>query len=147
MSDRQITAMPAGFTPPVPFDACFDALYGLEVVGADVAGEGSVSGHVEAGEHLLAAHGAVQGGVFAAAAEALASRGTALTVIPEGFAAMGQGNDTTLLEPLTSGVIRFEAQVRSRGEDAWLWTVEARDEAGTLVAFSRVTVAVRPLRA
>jgi acyl-coenzyme A thioesterase PaaI-like protein len=146
VNDRQITAMPAGFTPAVPFDACFDAVYGLEVVGEDVAGEGAVRGRVMAGEHLLAPHGAVQGGVFASAAEALASRGTALAVIPGGFAAMGQGNDTTVLAPVTDGAIELEARVHSRAEDAWLWTVEARDEAGTLVAFSRVTVAVRPFR-
>jgi 1,4-dihydroxy-2-naphthoyl-CoA hydrolase len=147
VSDRQITGMPAGFTPVVPFEECFDAVYGLEVMGADVDGEGTVRGRVEAGEHLLAAHGAVHGGVFAAAAEALASRGTALAVIPRGFAAMGQGNDTTVLAPVTGGAIEFEARVRTRAEDAWLWTVDARDEAGALVAFSRITVAVRPFPA
>jgi hypothetical protein len=68
-------------------------------------------------------------------------------VIPQGFAAMGQGNDTTLLERVSDGVIELEARVRSREEDAWLWTVDATAADGSLVAFSRVTVAVRPLTA
>ena len=92
---------------------------------------------------LLTRHGAVQGGVYASAAEALASRGTALAVIPDGHAAMGQGNDTTVLGRVARGAIEFEARVLSRGEDAWLWAVEAR-AGGSPVAFTRVTVAVRP---
>ena len=146
MSDRELTAMPAGFTPAVAFEACFDARYGLEVTHEDVKGEGVVRGRVQVAPELLTRHGAVHGGVFASAAEALASRGTALTVIPDGFAAMGQGNDTTMLEPVTGGAIELEARVRRRREDAWLWTVESVVD-GTLAAFSRVTVAVRPFRA
>jgi 1,4-dihydroxy-2-naphthoyl-CoA hydrolase len=146
MSDHDLTAMPAGFTPVVAFDACFDARYGLEVTHEDVAGEGVVRGRVVAVPELLTRHGAVQGGVFASAAEALASRGTALAVIPNGYAAMGQGNDTTVLEPVAAGAIDFEARVLSRGADAWLWAVEARAD-GSPVAFTRVTVAVRPFPA
>jgi hypothetical protein len=36
--------------------------------------------------------------------------------------------------------------VVSRAAGEWLWTVEARDDAERKCAFSRVTVAVRPLR-
>jgi acyl-coenzyme A thioesterase PaaI-like protein len=100
---------------------------------------------VEVVPELMGAHGLLHGGVYAAAAEALASRGTALTVIPAGFAAMGQGNDTTVLEPVSSGSIELEARVLRRREDAWLWSVES-SVGGTLVAFTRVTVAVRPFR-
>ena len=142
----EITAMPEGFTPVVPFEVCFDAVYGLEVLSEDVAGEGVARARIDVGERHLTPHGLVHGGVYAAAAEALASRGTALTVIPQGFAAMGQGNDTTVLAPVADGAIAFEARVRSRGEDAWLWTVDATDGDGALVAHSRVTVAVRPFR-
>lgn len=145
MSDRALTGMPADFTPVVALEACFDARYGLEVTGEDVNGEGVVRGRVEAVPELHTRHGAVQGGVFASAAEALASRGTALAVMPGGFAAMGQGNDTTVLAPVSEGTIEFEARVLRRGDDAWLWAVEAR-AGGTLAAFTRVTVAVRPFR-
>jgi acyl-coenzyme A thioesterase PaaI-like protein len=145
VSDRELTAMPAGFTPAVAFDACFDARYGLEVTYEDVAGEGVVRGRVEVVPELLTRHGFVHGGVYASAAEALASRGTALTVIPAGFAAMGQSNDTTVLEPVSQGAIELEARVLRQREDAWLWTVESV-AGGTIAAFSRVTVAVRPYR-
>ena len=142
----ELTAMPAGFTPVVPFDECFDAQYGLEVVSEDVEREGLVRGRVPVRDFLLTEHGFVHGGVFASIAEALTSRGTALSVIPNGCAAMGQSNDTNILELVSEGVIHVEAQVLSRGDDAWFWTVDARDEAGRRCAFSRITVAVRPLR-
>ena len=144
MEDPTLTAMPDGFTPPVPFDRCFDAQYGLEVVSQDVEGEGVVRGRVPVRPELLTEHGFVHGGLFATAAEALASRGTALAVIPQGFMAMGLSNDTSILASVSDGVIDAEARVRSRGEDMWTWTVDARDDAGRLCAFSRVTVAVRP---
>ena len=147
VDDPTLTAMPGGFTPVVPFDECFDARYGLQVVSADVEGEGIVRGRVPVREDLLTEQGWVHGGVFASVAEALASRGTAMSVLPEGFAAMGQSNDTSILEPLDQGVIQVEARLRSRGADAWTWTVDARDDDGRLCAFSRVTVAVRPMPA
>ena len=141
-----MTAMPQGFTPVVAFDACFDARIGLEVVAVDVAGEAVVRGRVAVRDELLTAHGALHGGVLASAAEALASRGTAMAVIPSGFAAMGLSNDTTILEPVGDGVVDVEARVLSRGADAWCWTVESRDGAGRPCAFSRITVAVRRMR-
>ena len=145
MGDPLLTAMPAGFTPVVPFEECFDAQYGLEVVSDDVEGEGVVRGRVPVRDVLLSGQGVVHGGVFATAAEALASRGTALSVMPNGFMAMGQSNDTTILELIDEGVIHVEARVVSRAEDAWVWTVGSHDDAGHACAFSRVTVAVRPL--
>src|SRR5215213_993092 len=135
--------MPEGFTPVVAFDACFDAVYGLEVVSEDVEGEGVLRGRVPVRAELHTAHGSVHGGVF----EALASRGTALSVMPRGSAAMGLSNDTTILRPVHDGVIDVEARLLSRAEQEWLWTVEARDAAGGPCAFSRITVAVRPMRA
>jgi 1,4-dihydroxy-2-naphthoyl-CoA hydrolase len=143
VEDATLTAMPDGFTPAVPFDQCFDAQYGLEVVSHDV--EGVVLGRVPVRPELLTELGVVHGGVLASAAEALASRGTALAVIPQGFAAMGLSNDTSILEPVSEGVIELEARVRSRAEDMWTWIVDARDAAGRPCALSRVSVAVRPL--
>ena len=147
MEEPQLTAMPAGFTPVVPFDECFDAQYGLEVVSDDVEGDGAVRGRVRVRHVLLTDQGVVHGGVFASAAEALASRGTFMAVVADGFVAMGQSNDTHMLEPVSEGVIHVEARVVSRGADAWVWAVEARDAAGGPCALSRVTVAVRPLPA
>ena len=138
------TLMPAGWEPVVPFERCFDAQYGLEVVGWDEE-DGTTRGRVPVREALLNHNGGLHGGVYAAVAEALASRGTALAVIPKGQVAMGLGNDTTVIHNPTDGVIEVEARMLARGERAWLWACEARDESGRLCAFSRVTVAVRDL--
>jgi 1,4-dihydroxy-2-naphthoyl-CoA hydrolase len=131
------------FSPPVPFEECFDAAYGLEM---DTSAEGVVIGRVAVREELLGEHGAVHGGVLAALAEATASTGTWVAVMPDGLAAMGLSNDTTVVAPIGEGLIRAEARVVARGDDAWVWRVEATDGDGTVVAFSRITVAVRPMR-
>ncbi len=138
-----IAAMPEDFTPVVPFDRCFDARYRLQIVSEDVQGEGLARGLIAIGDEHLDQHGLVHGGVFASAAETLASRGTAFAVIPHGHAAMGLSNDTTRLEPVSGGAVHFEARVLSRAQDMWLWAIEARDDAGRLCAYSRVSVAVR----
>jgi 1,4-dihydroxy-2-naphthoyl-CoA hydrolase len=134
-----------GFEPAVSFADSFDGLYGLEF------GEGSeapdvVGGRVSVHPELLDRRGALAGGVFAALAESLASRGTALAVVPDGQMAMGQSNDTTVTGTVRAGVLHGEARVVARGAQNWVWTVEARDDAQRLVAFSRVTIAVRPMR-
>ena len=136
------TLMPAGWEPAVPFERCFDAQYGLEVTGWDEE-DGTTRGRVPVREALLNHAGGLHGGVYAAVAEALASRGTALAVIPLGQVAMGLGNDTTVIHNPSEGVIEVEARMLARGERAWLWACEATDESGRLCAFSRVTVAVR----
>jgi 1,4-dihydroxy-2-naphthoyl-CoA hydrolase len=137
------TLMPEDWVPVVPFDRCFDAQYGLEVISQDVAGEGVVRGRVQVSDGLLNHVGVLHGGVFAAAAEALASRGTALVVMPHGRLAMGLSNDTNVLDPPRRGTVTFEARVRARDDDVWTWTVDASDDEGRLCACSRVTVAVR----
>jgi uncharacterized protein (TIGR00369 family) len=143
MDESWHTLMPDGWQPAVPFDRCFDAQYGLEVVSHDVDGDGVVSGRVQIRDAVRSHAGVLHGGVFASAAEALASRGTALVVMPQGQLAMGLSNDTNVLAAPSEGVIHVEARVRARGADAWVWTVDARDDNGTLCAYSRITVAVR----
>ena len=137
------TLMPAGWEPAVPFDVCFDAQYGLDVLrpGED----GVVSARVRVRDELCNHLGELHGGVFASAAEALASRGTALAVMPEGRLAMGLSNDTTVVAAPSEGTVTIEARVRARADDAWVWTVDAHDEAGRLCAHSRVTVAIRAM--
>jgi uncharacterized protein (TIGR00369 family) len=138
------TLMPDGWEPVVAFDRCFDAQYGLEVLGWDEE-DGSTRGRVPVREALLNHAGGLHGGVFAAVAEALASRGTALAVMAGGQVAMGLGNDTTVIHNPSEGAIEVEARVLARGERAWLWACEAKDQSGRLCAFSRVTVAVRDM--
>ena len=89
--------MPEGWKPAVPFERCFDAQYGLEVLGWDEE-DGSTRGRVPVREALLDHNGGLHGGVYATVAEALASRGTALAVIPHGQVAMGLGDDTIVIQ-------------------------------------------------
>jgi uncharacterized protein (TIGR00369 family) len=135
------------FTPPVPFEEGFDSTYGLDMDLGRAAEHGVVTARVPVREELLAEHGAVHGGVLASLAEAIASTGTWVAVMPDGLMAMGLSNDTTVTAPVASGTIHAEARVVARGDDAWVWAVEAADDDGEPVAFSRITVAVRPQRA
>jgi uncharacterized protein (TIGR00369 family) len=137
------TLMPAGWEPVVPFDVCFDAQYGLDVLPHGEAGV--VRARVAVRDALRNHLGELHGGVFASAAEALASRGTALAVMPEGRLAMGLSNDTSVVAAPSTGAVTIEARVRARDDDVWVWTVDAHDENGRLAAHSRVTVAVRAM--
>ena len=131
--------------PVVAYDRSFDARYGLEISGHDPEAA-ELRGRIAVRGDILTEHGMVPGGVFAAAAEAIASTGTALEVMGEGNAAMGLSNDTTVLADVRDGVVELLARAVSRGEREWVWTVGATAGDGVPVAHSRVTVAVRPLR-
>jgi uncharacterized protein (TIGR00369 family) len=138
---------PYGFEPLIPFERSFDAVYGLEPVGQGLGEDGILRAHVRVRPELLGAEDRLHGGVPAAIAEALASQGTALITIDQGLRPSGLSNDTTVIAAVPVGtLLHAEATPLSRVEDYWVWSVELRDEAGTLCAFSRVTIAVRPLR-
>jgi 1,4-dihydroxy-2-naphthoyl-CoA hydrolase len=141
--EPEVTALPEGLDPPVPLDRCFDARYGLRIVAEDVQGDGGVQSRVEVGDDVRDRRGCVPVGLFATVAEAIASRGTALAVMPGGRLAMGLSNDTTVAHDVDRGVVVSDAQVQARGDDAWVWSVQHRDADGRVCAFSRVTVAVR----
>jgi 1,4-dihydroxy-2-naphthoyl-CoA hydrolase len=130
--------------PPVAYEKTFDARYGLVI--EEPSEEGVLRGRIPVRDELLTRHGFVHGGVLAAAAEALASTGTFVAVMGDGYLAMGQSNDTTILGTVSEGEIRATATVVHRADDAWVWTVDAEDGDGARVAHSRVTVAVRPMR-
>jgi 1,4-dihydroxy-2-naphthoyl-CoA hydrolase len=134
-----------GFRPVVPFDRSLDALLGLELVGGELGDGEVVRARVAMRPELMGASGVVHGGVLAAVAEALASRGTALVVIPQGMMAQGLSNDTTSTHGISEGTLHAVARVVSAADDTWVWAVEMRDEAGEMCGFSRVTIAVRPM--
>lgn len=126
------------FFEPSPFDRH----YGLEV---DEATEEVVRGHVPVVDHVLQPVGLVHGGVHAAIAEALASVGTNVGVVPEGKIGLGLSNNSSFLRPVSEGTIHATARRRHRGRTTWIWDVELTDDAGRLCAMSRVTIAVRDL--
>ena len=136
-----------GFRPRIPFAESFDGVLGLELLDGELGDGEKVRARVAVREELLSAHGTLHGGVLAGIAEALASRGTALAVIPLGMMAQGMSNDTTALREVTEGMLHAEARPVSDGPDAWVWAVEMRDDAGQMCGYSRVTIAVRRLAA
>jgi 1,4-dihydroxy-2-naphthoyl-CoA hydrolase len=135
----------AGFTPVVPVSESFDALYGLELVDRDGTDAGAVRGWVAVTPQLLTRDGVLHSGVMAAIAESLASRGTAREALRAGVMPRGLANDTTTLATITDGAVHAEARPLSRSPDTWVWTVEMRDDAGTLCGVSRVIIAVRAM--
>ncbi len=121
----------------------FDRHYGLEI---DEATDEVVRAHVPVREHLLQPVGLVHGGVHASIAEALASVGTNVGVLPEGNIGLGMSNHSTFLRSIREGTIHATARRVHRGRTTWVWDVELTDDDGRLCAVSRVTIAVRPLR-
>jgi uncharacterized protein (TIGR00369 family) len=119
----------------------FDRHYGLEV---DEAGEELVRAHVPVEKHVTQPLGLVHGGVYASIAEALASLGTNIGVVPRGSVGLGMSNHSTFLRPIRQGTIHAVARRRHRGRTTWVWDVELTDDEERLCAVSRVTIAVRP---
>jgi 1,4-dihydroxy-2-naphthoyl-CoA hydrolase len=141
----RVPGLPAGFVPTVPPDECFDALYGLELTEVGAEGE-IVRGRVAIRDELRQQAGILHGGVIAALAEALASRGTWAGAGRDGSAVMGMSNDTNFLRPFTDGHVNAVATPRHRGRTRWLWEVRAHDDEGRLCAITAVNIAIRPGR-
>lgn len=95
-------------------------------------------------KEFLGPYGDFRTGVAAAIAESMCSYGTALTVVPRGHIPLGASNDTTVVARPGGERLRAEAKVVSAAEDLWLWDGSLTTEDGTLIAVSRITVAVRP---
>ena len=89
--------------PPSPFDDH----YGLEL---DEVTDEFVRAHVVVREELLQPVGMVHGGVHASIAEALASYGTNVGVVPEGKIGLGQSNHSSFLRPMSKGTIHAVAK-------------------------------------
>lgn len=127
------------------FEDSFDAIYDLEIV--DEADEdGVVRGRARITDDLRQQFGLLHGGVIAAMAESLASRGTWFAIGGQGKIVMGLSNETNFLRPITSGHLNQTAQPRRRGRTRWLWEVQSHDDARRLCAISMVNIAVREMR-
>ena len=145
MQQPPLTAIPAGFTPAIALDECFDAVYGLEVLDEGIE-DGAVRGRVAIRDELRQQFGLLHGGVISALAEALASRGTWLVMYPQGKVVMGMSNETNFLRPLLEGYLNATAVPLHRGRTRWVWEVESRDDQQRLCAVTRVNIAVRDAR-
>jgi 1,4-dihydroxy-2-naphthoyl-CoA hydrolase len=123
----------------IPFEASFDAHYGLEFTSP-------TSGRVEVRPDHLGADGTVRSGVYAAMAESIASTGTAVGVVPRGFFPSGLSNATHVVGEARDGVLEAVARCRARGELEWLWDVEIGPPGGAATAIATVAIAVRLAR-
>jgi 1,4-dihydroxy-2-naphthoyl-CoA hydrolase len=122
------------------FPPGFDALYGLELTRLD--GD-EVVGRIAIDERHLQPFGIVHGGVYAAAAESMASLGTFQGTGGEKFVA-GLSNVTNFLRPVFPGdTVTAVAVPRHRGRTTWVWEVDVRDGQDRPCALVRVTIAVR----
>src|SRR6185437_1309649 len=105
----------------------FDALYGLELERADAD---EVVARIAIDDRHLQPLGIVHGGVYAAAAESMASVGTFRGTGGEKFVA-GLSNVTNFLRPVSEGdTVTAVAVPKHRGRTTWVWEVELRDGDG-----------------
>jgi 1,4-dihydroxy-2-naphthoyl-CoA hydrolase len=122
----------------------FDALYGLELLDWS---DTDVHAQVTVREEVKQPMGLVHGGVYASMAESMASIATAIAVHAQGETAMGLSNSTSFLRPITEGVVHAHATRLHRGRTTWVWDVRFSDDEDRTCAVTRMTIAVRPLRA
>jgi 1,4-dihydroxy-2-naphthoyl-CoA hydrolase len=121
----------------------FDRLYGIEFVELS---DTLARARVLVRDELKQPAGLVHGGVYASLAESLTSIVTGMTVLDEGFVAMGMSNNTSFLRPVTEGAVHALATRLHRGRTTWVWDVTFTDDDGRTCALTRMTIAVRPLR-
>ncbi len=122
----------------------FDRLYGIEYLEMS---ETEARARVLVRDELKQPAGLVHGGVYASLAESLASVATGMTVLDEGNVAVGMANSTSFLRPIVEGAVHAHAVRLHRGRTTWVWDVTFSDDSGRTCALTRMTIAVRPLRA
>ena len=98
-------------------------------------------------DDLLQPLGLIHGGVMSSLVESVCSWATAIAVIGDGMAAMGQSISVSFLRPITAGAAEVHARARHRGRTTWVWEAEVRDERDRLCALAQMTIAVRPMPA
>ena len=120
----------------------FDALIGTEWLSDDPE---DARARVPIRDDLRQPVGLMHGGVMSTLIESVCSRATALIVMGDGMAAMGQSIDVSFIRPITSGHAEVKAQARHRGRTTWVWDAEVVDAEERLCALAQMTIAVRPL--
>ncbi|HEX8690347.1 MAG TPA: PaaI family thioesterase [Solirubrobacterales bacterium] len=119
----------------------FDALVGTEWLDDDPE---HARARVTMRDELRQPVGLMHGGVMSTLVESVCSRATALAVLSDGMAAMGQSISVSFIRPITEGHAEVHAQARHRGRTTWVWDAEVRDAEDRLCALAQMTIAVRP---
>lgn len=120
----------------------FDVLIGTEWLDDDPA---HTRARVPMRDELRQPVGLMHGGVMSSLIESVCSRATALAVLGDGMAAMGQSISVSFMRPVTEGHVEVKAEARHRGRTTWVWEVEVVNAEGKLCALAQMTIAVRPL--
>lgn len=128
---------------PRGLESHFDALIGTEWLDDD---PDHARVRVEIRDELRQPFGLMHGGVMSSLVESVCSRATALAVLGDGMAAMGQSISISFLRPITEGSAEVRARARHRGRTTWVWDAEVRDADDRLCALAQMTIAVRPIR-
>ncbi len=121
----------------------FDALLGTEWLDDD---PDHARVRLEVRDELRQPVGLLHGGVLSTLVESVCSRATALAVLGDGMATMGQSISVSFIRPLTEGHAEVTARARHRGRTTWVWDAEVRDAEDRLCALAQMTIAVRPIR-
>lgn len=119
----------------------FDALLGTEWLDDDPE---HARVRVPMRDELRQPVGLLHGGVMSSLVESVCSRATALVVVGDGMAAMGQSISVNFIRPITEGHAEVRAKARHRGRTTWVWDAEVRNADDRLCALAQMTVAVRP---
>jgi 1,4-dihydroxy-2-naphthoyl-CoA hydrolase len=120
----------------------FDALIGTEWLDDD---PDHARARVPMRDELRQPVGLMHGGVMSSLVESVCSRATALAVLEDGMAAMGQSISVNFMRPITEGHAEVKAIARHRGRTTWVWDAEVIDADGRLCALAQMTIAVRSL--
>jgi 1,4-dihydroxy-2-naphthoyl-CoA hydrolase len=120
----------------------FDALLGTEWLDDDPE---HARVRVPMRDELRQPVGLLHGGVMSSLVESVCSRATALAVLADGMAAMGQSISVSFIRPITEGHAEVHARARHRGRTTWVWEAEVRDADDRLCALAQMTIAVRPI--
>jgi 1,4-dihydroxy-2-naphthoyl-CoA hydrolase len=120
----------------------FDQLIGTEWLDDD---PGHARVRLPLRDELRQPIGLLHGGVISTLVESVCSRATALVVLEQGMAAMGQSISVNFIRPITEGAAEVRATARHRGRTTWVWDAEVLNDEGKLCALAQMTIAVRPL--
>lgn len=120
----------------------FDELVGTEWLDDD---PDRARVRIELRDELRQPVGLLHGGVMSTLVESICSRATALAVLDEGMAAMGQSISVSFIRPVTEGGAEVKARARHRGRSTWVWDAEVLNDDGRLCALAQMTIAIRPL--
>jgi 1,4-dihydroxy-2-naphthoyl-CoA hydrolase len=120
----------------------FDALIGTEWLDDD---PDHARARVPVRDDLRQPVGLMHGGVMSTLVESACSRATALAVLGDGMAAMGQSIAVSFMRPITAGHAEVRAHARHRGRTTWVWEAEVVDAEERLCALAQMTIAVRPI--